>query len=502
MADITVVVTWTYTPADYFEEPIRIQELGYTIVIAAGNVEARVNAAVYDADTKATKEKICRAVDARFLKRQLAAYTTYELTGPRLESRVRDDGSNSAVTVFVQPLPARKVEFATVVDVVTKDSAGNVVKDTARERDKRYSELAELLAKHSELDETAKSLLASWRSAIADQASELVHLYEIRDALKAVRTDLNISAKDWSRLGQLANDEPLRQGRHGGSKKAAHELRDATEAELKEARDIALCMIEAYLRYLERPPAPVPGAQRANEPRRHPSDDLKPVPGKPDKQGQPRQWRLENHPVARFLIKAAAVVVGIGAVVGALQVIWDFVPSAARPPKMMIECQGGPLPKTTPEEGRIYLLSPFPIAAEDGGGGLQEVFGQPGSDWLPADAPRTGYGCRFVNYGEDPAFRIESVFGVAFRETIRDAQNPESMQSGAVVLSRGWQVNLAKVEAGADRPFVFYVMNQSDHFMDVSLPDKATLQLEADEAIQTVPLIRSTDKALTLPPPD
>jgi pimeloyl-ACP methyl ester carboxylesterase len=82
-----------------------------------------------------------------------------------------------------------------------------------------------------------------------DPDNELVHLYEIRDALTErlpdARTKLGITRSEWSRFGQLANDEPLRQGRHRGTN--VGNLRDATEGELQEARRIARKMIEAYL---------------------------------------------------------------------------------------------------------------------------------------------------------------------------------------------------------------------------------------------------------------
>ncbi len=93
--------------------------------------------------------------------------------------------------------------------------------------------------------------------AVNEPNNELVHLYEIRDALStkfggenAARTKLAISNANWSRLGQLANSAPLRQGRHRGKK--VGELRDATESELKETRNIARNMIEAYFDYLEK----------------------------------------------------------------------------------------------------------------------------------------------------------------------------------------------------------------------------------------------------------
>ena len=89
-----------------------------------------------------------------------------------------------------------------------------------------------------------------------DPNNELVHLYEIREALStkfagenAARSALGISSSQWARLGQLCNNEPLWQGRHRG--KTGGALRDATEGELTEARGIARAMIEAYLQHLQ-----------------------------------------------------------------------------------------------------------------------------------------------------------------------------------------------------------------------------------------------------------
>jgi len=102
-------------------------------------------------------------------------------------------------------------------------------------------------------------LLQSNDKAANDPENELVYLYEIRDALstnfgddRKARTVLSITKSQWSRFGNLCNNEPLRQGRHRGE--ALGMLRDATAAELKEARDIAGAMIKAYLDYLEKPP--------------------------------------------------------------------------------------------------------------------------------------------------------------------------------------------------------------------------------------------------------
>ena len=99
-------------------------------------------------------------------------------------------------------------------------------------------------------------MLASYSASTTDANNELVHLYEIRDSLSAafdgkakVLATLNITTDGWGRLGQLCCHEPLRQGRHRGENFKS--LRDATEPELSEAREIAREMIEAYLQFLE-----------------------------------------------------------------------------------------------------------------------------------------------------------------------------------------------------------------------------------------------------------
>jgi hypothetical protein len=99
--------------------------------------------------------------------------------------------------------------------------------------------------------------MKSYKAAVSDYSNELVHLYEICDALskhfsgiKSAQTVLNLKKSDWSNLGKIANNEPLKQGRHRG--KSIGELRDATEKELDDARNIAKKFVKAYLIYLKK----------------------------------------------------------------------------------------------------------------------------------------------------------------------------------------------------------------------------------------------------------
>ena len=113
-----------------------------------------------------------------------------------------------------------------------------------------------MVATHRAKNATLDAMLRSYAAAVRDPNNELVHLYEIRDALSkkfdgeqpARAALVAITSAQWSRLGLLGNELPLRQGRHRG--KATTPLRDATKGELTQARGIARAMIEAYLQYL------------------------------------------------------------------------------------------------------------------------------------------------------------------------------------------------------------------------------------------------------------
>jgi hypothetical protein len=81
-------------------------------------------------------------------------------------------------------------------------------------------------------------------------------LYEIRDALSArfgkqknAIKHLNIANKEWDIIGDLANHQPLEEGRHRGEFTGA--LRPAEKYELEMARKAVSNLVEKYLIYLE-----------------------------------------------------------------------------------------------------------------------------------------------------------------------------------------------------------------------------------------------------------
>ena len=246
-----VVLEWRFSPPDYFEEPIQIKRDDYVMTISSGMVEERIKPETYDKD-QSMRDRLHSSLNDRFLGGQLFSHKPYELSKAsmyRLHSNGRKD-----ITIFPESLVLTMSMGEP--DIIVKDKDGNVISDSRHERIQKKRELAELVEKYRQKDPVVASVLRSYNGAVKDPDNELVHLYEIRDAMKkkfgdkpAAISALAITEAHWSRLGELADNMPLKQGRHRGKHPGV--LRDATEGELKEARGIARNFVEAYLDYLE-----------------------------------------------------------------------------------------------------------------------------------------------------------------------------------------------------------------------------------------------------------
>lgn len=246
-----VVLEWKFSPPNYFEETIEISRHDYTMTISDGAVQAKIDSAIYEANPS-MRQELHDSLNDRYLGVQLLTHRAYDLSKSTM-TRVHPDGRRD---IFIAPEPGRIVLSGGTVDIRITDKDGNVISDSKRDRIEKKKSLAELVTTYSATDSLLASLLRSYDTAVRDVSNELVHLYEIRDALSVrfgdeitTRAVLGISSFQWSRMGLLCNKEPLRQGRHRG--KTGGALRDASEGELTEARSIARAMIESYLHYLE-----------------------------------------------------------------------------------------------------------------------------------------------------------------------------------------------------------------------------------------------------------
>jgi len=249
MEDI-VILEWTFAPPDYFEEPIYIKRDDYVMTIGKGRVEAQISPEIYDKETN-MRDRLHNMLNDRFLGVQLFSHKPYELSKASMYC-LHPDGRKD-ITIFPEPLVI-KVSMGEP-DIILEDKDGNVISDSRKERVEKKKEWAELAERYCQ-DPLVVSMLQSYNNAVNDPDNELVHLYEIRDSIakhfggdSTAQRVLGFDRKQWSKLGKLANDEPLKQGRHRGKNPGA--LRDATEEELREARSIARDLFVAYLNYLK-----------------------------------------------------------------------------------------------------------------------------------------------------------------------------------------------------------------------------------------------------------
>ena len=249
---VVVLLEWAFSPVDYFEAPISITRGDYDMTISSGKAVARIEAATFDVKPS-MRESLHESLRSRFIAVQLLMHRPFELT-KSTTTRLHPDGRRD---ISLELEGAQIAVTGGAIDVRVTDKDGNVVVDSKRDRIERKETLGELIAVHRGSDSLLTALLGAYDAGVRDPNNEMVHLYEIRDALAArfggdreARDALGISATVWSRFGVLCNVEPVRQGRHRG--KSGTALRDATGGELDEARDIARKMIEAYLRRLSK----------------------------------------------------------------------------------------------------------------------------------------------------------------------------------------------------------------------------------------------------------
>lgn len=249
-AEETVEIQWVYTPADFFEEKIVCDYGDYLVEIEGGRVTAGMSAVFFDSHPD-LPGSLSRKLNSYFLGAQPILRKVFEVNGGAV-SRLWPDGRKDT-TLVAQG--AVQVQVSTHADLVVMDDKGVVVGDTRRDRIEATKNLAQLSVRHAS-DPTARRILESFDASIRYPGNELVYLYEIWDALqtkfrgeKKARRTLGISKSDRSRITNLANKEPLSQGRHRGQ--FAEGLRDASTAELDEARGIARDMVRKYLMHLD-----------------------------------------------------------------------------------------------------------------------------------------------------------------------------------------------------------------------------------------------------------
>jgi hypothetical protein len=237
-------LTWTYEPADFFEVRYERDFGRWRLSLETGQAVASMAGGQ---PSQAIENEIARLVKSVFQTRALQRRQQFKLEDRARVVEFRGDKRN----IFLRLESASIRVTVGQVDAIVRSADGTIIRDTRAERiASEKSEVDDLSAK-AQQSATLRRMLESFQIAIDDPENELTHLYEIRDALgktfgsdKAAKDALGIGSSQWSTFGQLANDEPLLEGRHRG--KHANRLRHATPEELSTVREMARDWIRIF----------------------------------------------------------------------------------------------------------------------------------------------------------------------------------------------------------------------------------------------------------------
>jgi hypothetical protein len=172
-------------------------------------------------------------------------------------------------------------------------------------------------------------------------------------------------------------------------------------------------------------------------------------------------------------------------------------------PSIFIECHFGLMPKILPPEGPISVLALMPVPVEDDGGSISQRFSEPGAASIglaPNGLPKMTYRCQLTNYWTVPLSNVTIKLKLDFIEVIKDKRNPPIV-GAKIVLSREQTIDIPKIDAGSNFPFVFYIENSSPYFTSFSFSERAFAWLIGSNDLRPIKLMQQKGAPLTPLPP-
>jgi hypothetical protein len=255
----SIVMTWRYSPSGYLGDLDALVVKGYEIVIFHDVVKVSIPAHLYDGTTDPFNE-VKEILEKLFNFAMVANNSKYSISC----KSINNYPGNGTEGVVLWPQNCVSASFAESVAIKQYDKDGRLIYDHEEEGRKRKEqeiqmrkELAYKLAYLGAAvieDPTAIKIVGSYKASLDNYQYALVHLYEIRDALKthfkhkkAAIKALNITKNDWDRIGDLSNSRAVKGSRHEGT--FLEPLSELSESLVKEAQKAAQKLVLAYFEY-------------------------------------------------------------------------------------------------------------------------------------------------------------------------------------------------------------------------------------------------------------
>jgi hypothetical protein len=240
---------WGYSPPDLFEGPQSFQTQEGIFMFDGGHAALMLPTPM-DPVPASTMNNAREALGAILVARQLRTRRVYRLNDAATIHQHSATGVSATITTGAGKLIATGA--ALTADVAVVDSvSGEVSNNSGEMRRQADATFVATLAPKIARSPVLRALADIYQHAADDQQNELVHLYEIKDALASHFQGLHLAKRAFpgadthlSTLGRLADNGPLREGRHRG--RHLGQLRPATNEELNDARHAALELILGF----------------------------------------------------------------------------------------------------------------------------------------------------------------------------------------------------------------------------------------------------------------
>jgi hypothetical protein len=189
---------------------------------------------------------------------------------------------------------------------------------------------------------------------------------------------------------------------------------------------------------------------------------------------------------------------GLTAALASMGLVWILTHLQETKPELslFLECSTGTLPRIFPPSGRYYVTEILDLKYHPDGEAvplsLGYHFGSPGAQAFPPESVHWATECKITNYGTLPVFNAVLLARVLFNEAHHPENQPDSWQSGPVKAYKSASIAIAKIDAGKDSPFVFYLQSQSPDFVEVTFLPEVSLQEGADPVPKSGRLIIPT----------
>lgn len=245
-----IKLEWTYKPENYFESKYNKEFRDFNLEIDKGY--AKISPIQQDVIIEELITFGYKCILQIFKIRQVQKHEKFEFNEDVTIYRQLESGQIvKDIRIFFKDSIELKFEGFTA-DIIISDANNNEIVNTKKDRIINHHKQIDNILK-LEKNEVIANLLESYEKAVINPKTELVHLYEIRDAIQKFFNGknnaiekLNFGSNKWDKLGLICNALPLNEGRHSGLKE---KLRNADESELNEARQITSELITAFISY-------------------------------------------------------------------------------------------------------------------------------------------------------------------------------------------------------------------------------------------------------------